>query len=345
MNNERRQFFLKTVVSGFSLGSLTYYPQLSWAQASDQTMNTTPPPEKFKDTQIQDPSTGRIIGIRIRLPEKKEATGLIIYSPGLGSGFSNGAHWCDSWQKAGFTVVTLSHPVTNDSIWDTSKANFKTNLQAALASPQYGLRVNDCKFAITSCLKSLGIESYIDPKRIGIAGHSFGALTVQSISGQLGSKDARIKAAIALSPGALPKDRAKTMNQVRIPFMCITGQHDSHVTFTYEGQSMKLGVPLENRLAIFEHLPKGHKYLLNLNQADHMSFAGEEMDPKKFSRNIQATKESELKTWQKVSSVSTLFWKEHLKVNKDTKDVKIDKDAIKKQMRSVLDTNDILDIA
>lgn len=330
MNKNRRNLIWQMIFGGMSLNAGLM--QSAFAQATKNSNGN------FQDSKHQDPSTGRMIGFRVRLPEKKQSSGLIIYSPGLGSGVSNGEHWCNAWQSAGFVVVTLSHPVTNDSIWNTEKSTFKANLNASLASPQYGLRVNDCKFAMTMCLKNLGIESYIDAQRIGIAGHSYGALTVQSIAGQLGNKDARIKAAIALSPGAVPKDRAKSMQQVNIPFMCVTGQQDNYVTFKDQSESMKLGVPLANRLAIYEYLPQGKKYLLNLSQADHMSFAGEPIDANRFSRDIEVSDELNLKTWKKVSHVTTAFWNHHLNGGKETKE------SLKKIMASGIEAKDILEL-
>lgn len=330
MNKYRRNALLQMMAGGIGINSAL--AGRSFGQSAK------PLNGQFSDKQLQDPSTGRALGIRIRLPEKKQASGLILYSPGLGSGLSNGEHWCNAWQSAGFVVATLSHPITNEVIWNTEKTTFKANLNASLAGPQYSLRVNDCKFAISACLKSLGIESYIDPQRIGIAGHSYGALTVQSIAGQLGNKDARIKAAIALSPGAITKDRAKSMQQVSIPFMCVTGQQDNFVTFKDGSDSMKLGVPLANRLAIYEHLPQGKKYLLNLSQADHMSFAGEPIDGNRFSRDIEISDESNLKTWKKVSHVTTAFWNHHLNMGRENKE------ALKKIMASGIEAKDILEL-
>lgn len=334
MNVQRRNLFLQMMAGGLSLSSSLN--QWAFAQSSSSAKTQ---PSNYSDTKIQDPATGRIIGIRLRLPQKKQASGLILYSPGLGSGLSNGEHWCNAWQSAGFVVATLSHPVTNETIWNTEKNTFKANLSASLASAEYSHRVSDSKFAISSCLKNLSIESYIDPQRIGIAGHSYGALTVQAISGQLHSKDIRIKAAIALSPSAISKDRAKTMRQVTIPFMCVTGQQDNYVTFKDKAESMKLGVPLANRLAIYEHLPQGKKYLLNLNDADHMSFAGEPIDANHFSRNIVVNDESNLKTWEKVSHVTTAFWNQHLNHGQDSKE------ALKKLMASFIEAKDVLELA
>src|SRR5262245_16268424 len=49
------------------------------------------------DRTIVDPSTRRRVLVRLRLPATSEARPLLIYSPGLGSGLSNGAAWCEAW--------------------------------------------------------------------------------------------------------------------------------------------------------------------------------------------------------------------------------------------------------
>ena len=283
------------------------------------------------DHALFNPSTKRKIGIRIRLPVVKEKTGLILYSPGLGSGLNNGAPWCEAWRKAGFVVVTLSHPVTNDEIWDTTKKSLKANLRDALAFPQYGLRVNDCKYVIDVCLADPDLKNFIDRERIGIAGHSYGALTVQSIAGQSNGAnlaDPRIRAAIAFSPTAMSAAAASSMKTVKIPFFCITGDHDEHVTFKNETESMRLGVELAKRKSVYKGLPPGKREQLVLAHADHMSFAGEDLlsQPLKFSRDIKATPDQENKTWQKISQITTLYWQVHLRKNMSETDLKKYKD-------------------
>ena len=279
------------------------------------------------DHLLFNPATKRKIGIRIRLPIVKEKTGLIIYSPGLGSGLNNGAPWCEAWRKAGFVVVTLSHPVTNDDIWDTSKKSLKSNLRDALAFPQYGLRVTDCKYVIDVCLTDPDLKNFIDRERIGIAGHSYGALTVQSIAGQsngANQADPRIKAAIAFSPTAMSVASANAMKTVKIPFFCITGDHDAHVTFKNETDAMRLGVELTKRKFVYKGLPPGKREQLVLANADHMSFAGEDLSatPPKFSRDVKTTAEQEVNTWEKISQITTLFWLTHLRKNSSEVDLK-----------------------
>lgn len=289
------------------------------------------------DHSLFNPATKRKVGIRIRLPVIKEKTGLIIYSPGLGSGLNNGAPWCEAWRKAGFVVVTLSHPVTNDDIWDTSKKSLKSNLRDALAFPQYGLRVTDCKFVIDLCLADTDLKNFIDRERIGIAGHSYGALTVQSISGQSNGAnltDPRIKAAIAFSPTAMSAAAATSMKTVKIPFFCITGDHDEYVTFKNETDSMRLGVELAKRKFVYKGLPPGKREQLVLANADHMSFAGENLSttPARFSRDVKATAEQESKTWEKISQITTLFWLTHLGKNSPEADLKKYRETISSKL-------------
>ncbi len=289
------------------------------------------------DHLLFNPATKRQIGVRIRVPTTAEKTGLIIYSPGLGSGLNNGAPWCDAWWHAGFVVVTLSHPVTNEAIWDVSKQPLKSNLRDALAFAQYGLRVTDCKFVIDLCLADSGLKAIIDSERVGIAGHSYGALTVQSIAGQskgASQADPRIKAAIAFSPTAMSAAAASSMKTVKIPFFCITGDHDNHVTFKNEVDSMRLGVELSKRKYVYKGLPPGKREQLILANADHMSFAGENLHnpPVRFSRDIDATPMQENQTWEKISQITLLFWQTHLRKNTTEADLKTYRDAVKQRL-------------
>ena len=286
-------------------------------------------PRADPDTsEIVDPKTKRKVKLKIRLPVQAKPTALILYSPGLGSGVSNGADWCEAWRVAGYVVVTLAHPVTDESIWNTNKSrSLKMTIAEAIASPQYALRVNDCSFALDHLLGLASLKPYLEKSgegksglrrpRIGIAGHSYGALTVQSIAGQgqggKGLLDPRIDAAIALSPSAMSQERAAAMGQVKVPFFCVTGDLDGHVTFKQGADSVRLGVPLSQRQWVYSHLPKGKRQELLVAQADHMTFAGEPIDAEHFSRDVPLSEQNNPKTWARVSAMTTAFWDFYLK--------------------------------
>jgi predicted dienelactone hydrolase len=309
--------------------ALTTLNPLVFAQAKKTSIVESDSKINVIDGKVIDPKTQRQLSIRIQLPKEKKKSSLIIYSPGLGSGLSNGQSWCEAWVKAGHVVVTISHPVTNDVIWDTEKTTFTNRLQQSLAGPQYDLRVLDCKFMITELLKGsqssllvkggivqddFKLEDYIDPERIGIAGHSYGALTVQSICGQGGVHliDHHIKAAIAFSPGSMTESSAKKMASVKIPFFCIMGDHDNQVTFKKGLEKMTLGMPLAKRRWVYDNLPRGARQLWIVSPADHMTFAGQTVDEQSFSRDIPVGIKGESDTWERINQVTTLFWNYHL---------------------------------
>ena len=354
----RRQALIQlSRVGAFCLG---LYGHLTFAAAKSQNKSVNNPsketaneklspsdPERLirPDTNLNvpidhllfNPATKRKIGIRIRVPTAAKKTGLIIYSPGLGSGLNNGSPWCDAWCNEGFVVVTLSHPVTNEAIWDVSKQPLKSNLRDALAFPQYGLRVTDCKYVIDICLADSYLKDVIDRELVGIAGHSYGALTVQSIAGQskgTSQADPRIKAAIAFSPTAMSPAAANSMKAVKIPFFCITGDHDNHVTFKNDSDSMRLGVELSKRKLVYKGLPPGKREQLVLANADHMSFAGENLHgtPLRFSRDVNTTLEQEQHTWEKISRITTLFWQAHLRKNTTEADLTKYREAVRQKL-------------
>ena len=196
----------------------------------------------------------------------------------------------------------------------------------AIASPQYALRVNDCSFVLDHLLGLASLKPYFakpgegktgaSRPRIGIAGHSYGALTVQSIAGQgqggKGLLDRRIDAAIAFSPSAMSQERAAAMSQVKIPFFCVTGDLDAYVTFKDGQDSIRLGVPLSQRQWVYGHLPKGKRQELLVAQADHMTFAGEPIDAERFSRDVSVSEQNNPKTWVRISDMTLEFWEFYL---------------------------------
>jgi len=340
----RRRLLGALGVIGMSGVSVLGDPQRTMAQVRQDPKENATASDPAVVT-IKNPKTDRLIQLRARLPAAQSPTGMILYSPGLGSGVSNGEAWCEAWRQAGYLVVTLAHPVTDDSLWRTDeKQSFKANMQLALAGPQYGLRVSDCSFALDHCLQSAQLSPYIDPARIGLAGHSYGALTAQTIAGQpLGAtnmRDSRIKAVIAFSPGATSPERAKSMSKVEIPFFCITGDHDQFVTFKKDTDAIQLGVSLANREAVFANLPAGKKLQLKLRDADHMSFAGERVDPKRFSRDIKVTEQGNRLLWGRVSEMTTAFWAYYLAA--EGRSVPATKEAFEERLRALKEPNDVL---
>ena len=143
----------------------------------------------------------------------------------------------------------------------------------------------------------------MDLNRVGMSGHSFGALTTQAVSGQrtvLGKTsftDPRIKAAIMFSP-MRPKRGTpeKAFGGVTIPWMIMTGTDD--VANIGEGR-------VESRLAVYPALPPGSKYELVLDGARHSAFSDRYLPGDTKERNPNHHKV--------MLALSTAFWDAYLK--------------------------------
>jgi predicted dienelactone hydrolase len=307
---ETRRGVLKT---GLALGLPAF-----GADASE-TASALPLPEPGQrlDTVIRDPKTSRRIALRVRRPtlsDPAQPAPLILHSPGLGSGLANGAPWCDAWQNAGFWVITLSHPVTNEDLWDASRGPFKARMSAALAAGQYPARAQDVRFVLDRVLNGGALAPLIDAGRIGLSGHSYGALTAQALAGQQGSAqlEPRLRAFVALSPSAMSRASAQRMAAVKAPFLCVIGAQDGYVSFMEGAERIQLGVPVVQRHWVHEALPQAHRALSVIEQADHMTLAGEEIDARRFSRDVPARPPEEARAWQEIARVSTDFWRKVL---------------------------------
>lgn len=274
-------------------------------------------PPKFDDRVVADPATKRRIGVRLRLPATEAPAPLIVYSPGLGSGLSNGAAWCEAWRQAGFVVATMNHPVTGDAVF--SPGSLRAHMAQALSGGQYSARIADAKFVIRQCLGALGIEKRIDPQRIGVSGHSYGAIIATLMAEEMArEKTPVVKAVVAFSPGVISAGSAQRAAVIRMPYFCVTGDQDNFVTFSRGGESQRVGVPLPNRLAVYRALPPGAKQLLMLARADHMTFSGEPLDPKRFSRDVPAGPRENAAAWGRLTHATTLFWQRYLMPGPET---------------------------
>jgi predicted dienelactone hydrolase len=151
----------------------------------------------------------------------------------------------------------------------------------------------------------------MDLKRIGMSGHSFGAVTTQAVSGQWypvsqsSLVDPRIRAAIAFSPspprsGIEPK---QAFGQVKIPWMLMTGTKDT---------SPIGGTDVKARLSVFPALPPSGKYELVLDNAEHSAFTERRLPGDKEQRNPNH--------YRVIRALSTAFWDAYLRDDTKAKD-------------------------
>jgi predicted dienelactone hydrolase len=220
-----------------------------------------------------DPARNREVPVRIRMPAGNGRVAAIIFSHGLGGSLDAGTIWARAWASDGFAVVNVQHFGSDSAVFG------KRNFRAALNDGQLIVRARDIQFVLNELTRrpfegacDLG---RIDHKRIGMAGHSFGALTTQAIAGQNfepriepSLADSRIKAAIGFSPSPpLGGSAEAAFASIRIPFLSITGTADE--------LPMIIPITARQRQLPFRLMPSGNKFLLVLAGGTHVMFAGQ----------------------------------------------------------------------
>jgi predicted dienelactone hydrolase len=225
----------------------------------------------------RDHARQRELPVKLRLPSPRQSTErlpVILFSHGLGGSRDGGAKWGEFWSTHGYVVVHIQHPGSDENIID-ARHSLSQNLHAlrrAGNAQQLRDRLSDIKFILDE-LHHRAEFHQADLTRIGMSGHSFGALTTQMLAGQSkGAKtrknsDPRIKAVIAFSPSVRNRVDAETQfTDVKLPFMSVTG--------TLDGDIYGLGIAPEERIRPFYAMPSGHKFLLLFHHGDHAVFSG-----------------------------------------------------------------------
>ena len=169
------------------------------------------------------------------------ARALVIVSHGLGGSREGLAYLGRHWASHGYVTVHLQHAGSDSKIWQGKPvAERRRALQQAAANPQAALdRPLDVRFALDQVLAApLKVRSdslSIDPARLAVAGHSFGAFTALASAGITFSRrgaspanfgDDRLVASIALSATAFRNQRPEDFDTVRMPTLHMTGTDD-----------------------------------------------------------------------------------------------------------------------
>ena len=220
----------------------------------------------------------RLVKYKIYYPdiETSEPLPVIIWSHGLG-GTQDGAGFIARFLAShGFIHVNIGHEGTNDSLWRGKPGHPWDNIRKAkIPWEDVRNRYLDVPFVL-EMLKDMDFPVVHDLTRMGMSGHSFGALTTQIIAGQLTgnpepedfSVDA-FKCALAYSPVPnirIPLPAEEVYSPIKLPMLHMSGTED---------HSPLDGNIHEGRHEIFQLAGQGRmQYQVILDQADHMVFNG-----------------------------------------------------------------------
>ncbi len=268
-------------------------------------------PAKILDVTVRDTGRARDLPVRIYLPKNPAPAPVILFSHGLG-GSREGNGWLGNhWARHGYAIVFVQHPGSDESVWKGAADPLRSMKKAANAA-NFSLRLKDIpavidQLALWNTTPGNPLHNRLNLEKIGMAGHSFGALTTQGLSGQtlpwVGTRptDARIKAALCLSP-ACPEhgNPSKAFASVKIPWMVMTGTNNISAIGNQT---------LASRLNVFPALPEGSKYELVLNGANHVTFTDSPIPKSSDNPNHHKA----------ILALSTAFWDAFLKDDKAAK--------------------------
>lgn len=268
----------------------------------------------------EDRARSRIIPVKVYFPD--DVAGklpVILFSHGLGGSRQGYAFLGRNWASHGYVSVHIQHSGSDDSVWRGSPASeIMDRLREASRNPRAAQdRYQDVKFALdqlTELHRSAKLDGEPNPlagrldlDRIGMAGHSFGALTTLAAVGQLvgmpraDHSDPRIRAAIPMSAPVpawrlnLDQDYAA----IRVPLMHMTGTLDD---------SPIGGTRAADRRIPFDRIEHAEQFLIIFRGGDHMIFGGRSG---MLGRLSERSKDAEFH--RLILAASLAFWDAYLR--------------------------------
>jgi len=276
------------------------------------------------DETWTDAARQREVPLRWRIPASDGRRPAILFSHGLGGSRAGGAEWGDHWARSGFAVIHVQHPGSDEALWkDKPVGERMANLRAGANLKQFLARSADIKFVVAELSRRQAagdpLAARVDLGRMGMSGHSFGAVTTLYLGGQkpatAGAEhlaadlaEPRFKAFLAFSPQASSGDAQPQFLGFTRPALLVTG--------TLDGQPFPgLGASPEQRLVPFEVMAAlGNKFLLVLDQADHMYFNGTPglRDIGAAGRGSIDFAAVERRGYRLIKAISTAYWLAYL---------------------------------
>jgi len=258
---------------------------------------------------------GRIVPYKLYLPNGAGPFPAVVHSHGLGGSREASTYILQAVAEAGFIVVCLQHAGSDSGLLagggrPAAEAAVVAAGRAGMTSEAARARYGDLPFALDRIARDPALKGKADLTRIGMSGHSYGALSTLTAVGQrLAAAPAdtryaepRIKAAIAYSPNK-PRgdDPAKAFERVKTPMLHFTGTEDV-TPFDLEKSAFERTTP-------YQAIRGADQYLVILDGADHALFGGRRV----VSGQLKAIDPPQMEI---VKAETIRFWRAYLKDDK-----------------------------
>ena len=265
-------------------------------------------PPEILDFTVKDHRRDRDIPVRVYFLTADSPSPVIIFSHGLGGSREGGRYLGRHWAARGYIAVFMQHPGSDTSAWNSKPLTQRMKaMKEAASGRNFMLRVMDVP-AVLNQLERLNssdgheLSGQLDLLKIGMSGHSFGAVTTQALSGQRFGRgrplltDERITAALIMSPSSPQRGTPQeAFEKISIPWMLMTGTKDIALIGDAD---------MDSRLAVFPALPPGSKYELVLYKAEHSAFSDRALPGDREPRNPNHHRV--------ILALSTAFWDAYL---------------------------------
>ncbi len=258
---------------------------------------------------------GRVVPYKLYMPSGPGPFPVVIHSHGLGGNRDASTYILEAVAASGFIVVTLQHAGSDTGL--LAGGGPSINEAAVVAAGRAGMtsdaargRYGDVPFAIDQLAGDPALKGKADLSRIGMSGHSYGALSTLTAVGQrLPSApdntefaEPRIKAAIAYSPNKPRGDDPKlAFARVKTPMLHFTGTEDV-TPFDLEKSAFERTTP-------FQAIQGADQYLIVLDGADHGVFGGR----RALMGRLRPSDPSQMEI---IKAETIRFWRAYLKDDK-----------------------------
>jgi predicted dienelactone hydrolase len=247
----------------------------------------------FVEADWIDPARQRAVPVRLYLPfDVSGPAPLVLFSHGLGGSRRGYSYLGSHFARQGVASLHVQHVGSDRALWGGSPFELASRMQASVQEAEAVDRVADLRFALDRLLALPTDDPLylaIDPRRIVVAGHSYGANTALLASGAsveregraVDLRDPRIRAAILLSAPPFYGENAldAILRPVTLPTLHVTATGDDIRVPGYFSS-------VQDRIAVFEATGSALKALAVFEGGSHSIFTdrpgtgGAELNPR-----------------------------------------------------------------
>lgn len=252
---------------------------------------------------------GRPVPYKLYMPAGAGPFPVVIHSHGLGGSRETSTYILEAVAAAGFAVVAIQHPGSDSGILPAGDLAGVTAADLKMEPGAAANRFADLPFVVRELdrMNAEGVlKGRLDMNRLGMSGHSFGALSTlvavgQSVGGVAtpALREPRIDAAIVYSPN-------KPRNMAAGPALAGVATPMLHFTGTEDSSPVDLESTPWERTVPFRTITGADQYLVYLTGGDHRVFSGRRLVAKQL-------RPSDPEHMRLIVENTVLFWRAYLR--------------------------------